>query len=346
MVDLYGGMPDMDRIVEVCDRRGIALIEDAAEAAGATFGGRRAGGFGVASAFSFHGSKTLTTHEGGMVLTDDSELHARMITLRDHGQAPYAVGQFWNVEVAYKYKMSAMQAAMGRVQLQRIDELVGRKREIFRWYEERLGGQEGLELNHEPPGVHNVYWMTTVVPDERFGVPKGELAEALNREGVTTRPFFWPLSALPAYSSTPGAAEAHARNRVERRPRRLRRQPAVGAEAARSRRRLRVCGSAQDPAGADVVCGREAEERMFEADTAVSAESIMGIFDDPRYSSLAQGRAAAYAAADPFPHTVIDDFLPESVARTITHAFPGAKTWSGSSTTTMTTAGASRPTRR
>jgi perosamine synthetase len=137
-----------------------------------------------------------------------------MITLRDHGQAPYAVGQFWNIEVAYKYKMSAMQAAMGRVQLQRIDELVGRKREIFRWYEERLGGQEGLELNHEPPGVHNVYWMTTVVPDERFGVPKGELAEALAREGVTTRPFFWPLSALPAYSSTPGAAEAHARNRV------------------------------------------------------------------------------------------------------------------------------------
>lgn len=214
VVDLYGGMPEMDRVIELCDARGIAVIEDAAEAAGATFEGRPAGSFGVASTFSFHGSKTLTTHEGGMVLTDDDDLYTRMFTMHNHGQPPNTAGQFWNVEVAYKYKMSAMQAAMGRVQLERLDELVGRKRELFHWYQERLGAVEGVVLNDEPDGVHNVYWMSTVVLDERFGLTKRELADALAREGVSTRPFFSPLSALPAYHDMPGAADAHRRNEV------------------------------------------------------------------------------------------------------------------------------------
>ena len=149
-----------------------------------------------------------------MVLTDDDALFDRMFTMHNHGQPPNTVGQFWNVEVAYKYKMSALQAAMGRVQLARIDELVGRKREIFHWYRERLGEVDGLELNAEPDGVHNVYWMSTVVIHEEFGLEKRALADALAAKGVSTRPFFSPLSALPAYRDFPGVEEARVANVV------------------------------------------------------------------------------------------------------------------------------------
>ncbi|HZP27583.1 MAG TPA: DegT/DnrJ/EryC1/StrS family aminotransferase [Acidimicrobiia bacterium] len=215
VVDLYGGLPPMDKLLDVCRRHGLALVEDAAEAVGASFRGRRAGGFGETSVFSFHGTKTLTTHEGGMVLTDDAHLYQRMLTLRDQGRAPGAAGEFWNLEIAFKYKISAVQAAMGLVQLQRVDELVGRKRQIFDWYRERLGGVEGLTLNAEPEGVVNGYWMTTVVLDERFGLTKKDVISALVEKGAIARPFFHPLSSLPAYAGFPGAGpEAAARNPV------------------------------------------------------------------------------------------------------------------------------------
>ena len=109
-VDLYGGFPDLVTIEKLCDAHGAALIEDAAEAAGGRHAGRAAGAFGRMSTFSFHGSKTLTTGEGGMVLTDDAALHQRMLFLRDHGRLPGDVS-FRSVEVAYKYKMSELQAA-------------------------------------------------------------------------------------------------------------------------------------------------------------------------------------------------------------------------------------------
>lgn len=110
VVDLYGSMPDMEAIQSVCDRRHVPLIEDAAEAIGSTYRGRQAGSFGIASTFSFHGSKTITTGEGGMLLTDDDTLYARCGFLRDHGRTP-GDRMFYNAEVAFKYKMSSMQAA-------------------------------------------------------------------------------------------------------------------------------------------------------------------------------------------------------------------------------------------
>ena len=139
LVDLYGGFPDLLAFEALAAEHGIALIEDAAEAAGGWHAGRAAGSFGRLSTFSFHGSKTLTTGEGGMVLCDDSELHERMLFLRDHGRLPGDVS-FRSVEIGWKYKMSELQAALGRVQLDRIEELIAKKRQIFGWYEERLGG--------------------------------------------------------------------------------------------------------------------------------------------------------------------------------------------------------------
>lgn len=208
-VDLYGGVPDFDALEDLCARHGIALIEDSAEAVGAEFHGRRAGSFGITSAFSFHGSKTLTTGEGGMVLTDDGSLHARMLFLRDHGRRPGDTA-FLNEEVAFKYKMSELQAALGLAQLERIDELITQKRRIFSWYADRLGDIDGVQLNAERPGTLNVYWMVSAVLDPGFGVTERILAEALDEANIASRPFFHPLSSLPAYRDAPGPGAGQA----------------------------------------------------------------------------------------------------------------------------------------
>jgi perosamine synthetase len=212
-VDLYGGMPDWDAVLDVARRAGVAVVEDSAEAVGSEYRGRKAGSFGDASVFSFHGSKTLTTGEGGMLLTDDEELFRRALFLRDHGRRP-GDKMFYNREVAYKYKMSSMQAALGLAQLERVEELLERKRHIFGWYEERLRGLEGVTLNHEAEGTRNVYWMVTVILDPGLGLTKERLMEALSERGVDCRPFFHPLSSIPAYQGTEQAALARARNRV------------------------------------------------------------------------------------------------------------------------------------
>jgi len=213
VVDLYGSMPDWDALAEVAGRHGIALIEDAAEAVGSRWRDRPAGSFGMMSAFSFHGSKTLTTGEGGMLVLDDDAVFDRVARLRDHGRAPGDT-MFLNEEVGWKYKMSAMQAALGLAQLERLDELVAGKRRVFGWYREIMNGWKDGELNPDIPGLHNSYWMTTVVLNNRLGITKERLVPALRSGGIDTRPFFSPLSSIPAFRSTENARIARARNRV------------------------------------------------------------------------------------------------------------------------------------
>jgi perosamine synthetase len=213
VVDLYGNMPEMDSLLEVARKHGLAIIEDAAEAVGADYDGRKAGSFGDTGVFSFHGSKTLTTGEGGMLTTNDEDVYRRVLFLRDHGRRP-GDRQFWNIEVAYKYKMSSMQAALGLAQLERIEELIERKREIFAWYKEELDGVEEIKLNYELPQARNAYWMVTAVLDKSYGIGKDELQEQLSESSIDSRPFFHPLSSIPAYANLPQAQEARARNRV------------------------------------------------------------------------------------------------------------------------------------
>lgn len=212
-VNLYGNMPDMDALREVARRHNVAIIEDAAEAIGSEYKGRLAGSFGDTGVFSFHGSKTLTTGEGGMLVTDRDDIHQRVLFLRDHGRPP-GDRLFHNTEVAYKYKMSSMQAALGTAQLERVEELIARKREIFAWYAEELAGVEGITLNYEAPGTKNTYWMVTAVLDGRFGIKKERLMELMAARGIDSRPFFHPLSSLPAYDHSPQAALAQQRNSV------------------------------------------------------------------------------------------------------------------------------------
>lgn len=212
-VDLYGGMPAFDTIRKIADRYGIAVIEDAAEAIGSTFRERRAGSFGDTGVFSFHGSKTLTTGEGGMLVTDRTDLFQRVQVLRDHGRQPGDCS-FFNSEVAYKYKMSSLQAALGLAQIERIDELISRKRQIFGWYQQRLAQVGGVTLNAEPSGTLNSYWMVTAILDPNRGWSRDELRSQLRQSGIDTRPFFHPLSSLPAYVGDGQAELARQRNRV------------------------------------------------------------------------------------------------------------------------------------
>jgi len=212
-VDLYGNMPDMEAIKNVAERHSIAVIEDAAEAIGSEYKGKKSGAFGDVGVFSFHGSKTLTTGEGGMMVTDREDLYDRVLFLRDHGRKPGSK-MFWNTEVAYKSKMSSMQAALGLAQLERIEQLLAKKRQIFTWYREELGDLDEVILNSEKPETRNTYWMVTAIVDEKLGMNKEYIIERMGRRNIDCRPFFYPLSSLPAYESTVQASLAGQRNRV------------------------------------------------------------------------------------------------------------------------------------
>jgi perosamine synthetase len=213
-VGLYGLTPDMDALRDVAQEHGLHIIEDAAQTIGSKYKGQLAGTFGDAGVFSFHGTKTMTTGEGGMFVTDDDELYDRVQVLRDHGRTKANFRNFYNTEVAFKYRMSSLQAAFGFGQLERIDELVARKREIFGWYRDRLAEVPGLRLNAEPPDYFSTFWMTTVIVEADYGLTNQELMAAFAEHAIDTRPFFHPLSALPAFSDTPQAADATTRNTV------------------------------------------------------------------------------------------------------------------------------------
>jgi perosamine synthetase len=210
-VDLYGGLADWDKIQAAARMHGLALIEDAAEAIGSEYHGKKAGSLADTGVFSFHGSKTLTTGEGGMLVTDRADIHQRVLFLRDHGRPP-GDRMFFNTEIAYKYKMSSMQAALGLAQLERIEELVASKRRIFSWYQSALSGVDGLQLNRESAQTKNTYWMVTALFDENFGLSKSEIMEHLSARNIDSRPFFHPLSNIPAYRDTPQATAARQRN--------------------------------------------------------------------------------------------------------------------------------------
>ncbi|PKP78190.1 MAG: glutamine--scyllo-inositol aminotransferase [Alphaproteobacteria bacterium HGW-Alphaproteobacteria-3] len=204
-VDLYGSMANWSELRRIADRHNLLLIEDAAEALGSEYGGRKAGALGDTGVFSFHGSKTLTTGEGGMFVTNDDYLHERVMTLRDHGRPP-GDKLFLNTEIGFKYKMSALQAAFGLAQIERVEELIARKRQIFDWYKTELKDVDGITLNAEPQGTINSYWMVTVIAYPSYGMDKFALMAAFRERNIDTRPFFSPLSSLPAFAERPDSS--------------------------------------------------------------------------------------------------------------------------------------------
>ena len=201
-VHLYGNLCDMDALLSLGARHGIPVIEDAAEAIGSEWRGSSAGSLGAFGTFSFHGSKTLTTGEGGMFVTQDDALYEKVLTLSNHGRARGQVKQFWPETVGYKYKMSNLQAAIGCAQLERIDNLITTKRSIFAYYAEHLG-KLPLQMNPENTGAKNGYWMPTIVVDEGVTFDREALLATFHADEIDGRVFFWPLSLLPMFESRP-----------------------------------------------------------------------------------------------------------------------------------------------
>ncbi len=201
-VHLYGNLCDMAALLAIGARHGIPVIEDAAEAIGSSLNGRRAGSMGTFGAFSFHGTKTLTTGEGGMFVTQDRALYERVLTLSNHGRAVGQSKQFWPDLIGFKYKMSNLQAAVGCAQVERLDELIAAKRRVFTAYRERLAGLP-LSMNPEGPGQCNGFWMPTFVVDDGVAFDREALLAAFRADRIDGRVFFWPLSQLPMFEPRP-----------------------------------------------------------------------------------------------------------------------------------------------
>ena len=200
---LYGNLCDMDSILDLGRRTGIPMIEDAAEAIGSVCSDRRAGSMGLFGVFSFHGTKTLTTGEGGMFVTGDAALYERVLMLSNHGRAPGAAHALFPEAIGFKYKMSNIAAAIGLAQIERISELVARKRDILAQYKACLSSMPHLSMNPEYEGTINGAWMPTVVFDAASGVTRETLLEAFAASDIDARVFFHPLSSLPMFDSRP-----------------------------------------------------------------------------------------------------------------------------------------------
>lgn len=204
-VHLYGNLCDMDSLRAIAQAHGIALVEDAAEAIGAVWHGQRAGSMGRFGAFSFHGTKTLTTGEGGMFVTNDDALYEVVLTLSNHGRARGQTRQFWPDAIGFKYKMSNVQAAIGCGQMERIGALTERKRSILTRYRVLLADCPAISLNPEPPGTVNGAWMPTAVLAPDTGITREHLQAAFAADNIDARVFFHPLTSLPMFGSQPGA---------------------------------------------------------------------------------------------------------------------------------------------
>lgn len=195
-VHLYGHPSRMDKILEIAKQHGLFVIEDAAPAIGAEFLGQKTGTFGDIAAFSFQGAKLVVTGEGGMLVTNNEQLYQRIYSLWDQGRTP---GTFWINELGWKYKMSNIQAAIGLGQLERVDEMIEAKRRIFSWYAEGLEGVPYITLNQEMPWARSIYWMTSILVDERSGITRDEMRAKLKQFNIDTRPVFPAISQYPIW---------------------------------------------------------------------------------------------------------------------------------------------------
>jgi perosamine synthetase len=202
VVHLYGNVCEMDEIMQIAREYDLRVLEDAAEGLGSEYKGEKCGSIADAGVFSFHGTKTLSTGEGGMLVTDNAELFEQAKILNDHGRNPKDNRAFWMRDYGYKYKMSNLQAAMGCAQTERIETLIEKKREVFGWYRELLADVP-CQLNAEQDYVKNSYWMPTAVFDESLNVNRYELMDYLKTRGIDSRPFFYPLSSLPMFEDKP-----------------------------------------------------------------------------------------------------------------------------------------------
>lgn len=196
-VHLYGHPCDMNAVMEIAEDHNLYVIEDAAEAHGAEYKGKKVGGLGDISIFSFYGNKIITTGEGGMCLTNNEELYEKMRILRDHGMNPNK--RYWHDVIGFNYRMTNLQAAVGVAQLEKIDEFIKRKREIAKTYNSLLNEVKGIVLPPEMSWAMNVYWMYSILIEDDFYITRDQLMGKLEENEIETRPFFYPIHIMPPY---------------------------------------------------------------------------------------------------------------------------------------------------
>ncbi len=201
VVHLYGHPADVDPIIAIAERHGLTVIEDAAEAHGAEYRGKRAGSLGRVACFSFYANKIITTGEGGMLVTDDLELAERARKLRSQADEPGADKRFWHLETGYNYRMTNLQAAVGLAQMERLEEFVARHRQTANRYSVGLKDVAGLTLQREEGWAKNVYWMYSMLVEPDSGVSRDDVAAHLRGRGIDSRPFFVPIHRQPSYGS-------------------------------------------------------------------------------------------------------------------------------------------------
>ena len=206
-VHLYGHPCDMDAILGIAGIYSLYVIEDCAEAHGAEYKDRKVGSFGDISCFSYFANKMITTGEGGMCLTNNTKLFNKMRILRDHGMSPQR--RYWHDVVGFNYRMTNMQAAIGVAQMAKLDGFIEKKRQIAKWYAERLDGVSGIVLPNEMPWAKNVYWLYTILVEGR-----DELMEYLKSEGIDSRPAFYPINMMPPYLTEESFPEAERISRL------------------------------------------------------------------------------------------------------------------------------------
>jgi perosamine synthetase len=199
-VHLYGNVCEMDEIMAIAKKHNLVVLEDVAEGLGSEYKGKKCGSIGDVGVFSFHGTKTLSTGEGGMLITNREAVYEKAKILNDHGRNPKDPENkmFWMRDYGYKYKMSNLQAAMGVAQIERVEELVAKKRQIFDWYKELLIDLP-LKLNPELEGTKNSYWMPTVVINKEVNFDREAFFAYCKSQNIDSRPFFFPLSSLPMF---------------------------------------------------------------------------------------------------------------------------------------------------
>lgn len=200
-VHLYGNLCEMDEIMQIARKYNIAVVEDAAEAIGSIYKSKKAGSIGDFGVFSFHGTKTITSGEGGMFVSNRDDLFDTVQTLNNHGRNNKNPRQFWCEVVGFKYKISNIQAAIGCAQMERIEELINRKREIFFLYHEYFKSFDNVKMNPIPVNSNTQYgyWMPSVVFDKKLDFDRDKLLEEFKLNNIDGRVFFYPLSMMPMF---------------------------------------------------------------------------------------------------------------------------------------------------
>ena len=196
-VHLYGHPVDMDPLLATARKHGLFVVEDAAEAHGGLYKNRRVGSLADIAVFSFYGNKIVTCGEGGMVVTDDPELARKVRLFKGQGMDP--ARRYWFPTIGYNYRMTNIEAAIGLAQLEKVDWLLARKREIAEQYAQCLRDVSGVSLQPEKEWARNVYWMNSALLDPSVRSSRDEVMRRLDEAGIETRPFFYPMHTLPMY---------------------------------------------------------------------------------------------------------------------------------------------------